>query len=188
MLVAVLANYDLTGDERAMLRADVLALGTLAYALVGRTVTLDDVALATLTGGSATDANLTRGLRVLRFMRWVELDWHGRPGSIFDSEIAPETGLHRLGAPRWWGDLRRKNRPDAWRSSGGVWRRKQRGLIVAGGEAERYSALDCTIDGLEQALAWSDSGGSGARAARRSRTSIRPGQQPRPPSAGRRSR
>ena len=156
LIMAVVANHDLTGDERALLRADVLALGTFAYALVGRTLTLDDDALAELVGGLVTRANLERGLRALRFMRWAELDWTGRPVSMFDSEVAPKTGLHRLGAPRWWADFRQRKTPNAWQLSGSIWRRKQRGRITAGGEVDRYSALDRTIDGLEQGLAWYD--------------------------------
>ena len=165
-------NYGLPADGRSPLRADVLKLGAVAYALSG-TVRLTDGEGARLVGGADTEANRARFKRALQIARLLRLTLPGKKPwdfpTLVDAETGPPGGPHRLGPPRWWVDAmmaraeRRKLKgakrkahklpdgpPVAWRLSGGLFR-----------PASKWGTLERVIGGIEAALTWGPSAGGG---------------------------
>ena len=157
LLIAAVAECDLNGDERSLLRGGLLQLGRLAYALQGST-RFSDAELARLLTGRDTPATRALALRTLEAARWLAYWWGGQWVTLLDAEVGPPdpTGgrVHRLGAPRWWQDMKAGG-PHAWRLSGGLWRLPAKRLARGGVDKQR-DALLRTLDGLEAALAWGD--------------------------------
>ena len=157
LLIAAVAESDLSGDERSLLRGGLLQLGKLAYALQG-SVKFSDAELALLLTGRDTPATRALTLRLLEAGRWLACWWGDRWVTLLDAEIGPPdpagSRVHRLGAPRWWQD-KRASGPHAWRLSGGLWRLPAPALVRGGIDKQR-DALLRTLDGLEAALAWGD--------------------------------
>ena len=181
-LVEALAHLDLTGDERSPLRADILRLGEIAFALT-RTVRFSEADGAILLGGRNTPAlrkRLNRALWGLRVLRVKVRD--GVFYALADAEPGP---VNALGPPRWWSqamrDRERERRdwkakrdrsarsehPLAYRLSGGLFRRLSFGRAGGGrrGSAVGSSGrLGQTIAGIEAALTWGRTHGRGKHA------------------------
>ena len=176
-LVEALAHLYLTGDERSPLRADILRLGEIAFALT-RTVYFSDADGAILLGGRNTPAlrkRLNRALWGLRVLRVKVRD--GIFYALADAEPGP---VNALGPPRWWSqamrDRERKAKRDrparsehplAYRLSGGLFRPLSFGRAGGGrrGSAVGSSGrLGQTIAGIEAALTWGPTHGRGKRA------------------------
>ena len=179
ILVEALANLDLTGDERSPLRADILRLGEIAYALT-RTVHFSAADGAVLLGGRDTPALRQRlngalwGLRGLR----VQI----RDGVFYALADAEPGPVNALGPPRWWAEEMRERerqsrgrrgrrerlppseRPLAYRLSGGLFRplsfgRKGGGL--RGTAVGASGRLGQTVAGIEAAVTWGPTPGRG---------------------------
>ena len=152
------------GHERSPLRADVLRLGTLAYALTGAAV-LTDAEGAVLTGGMDTPANRRRFNRALWWLR--ELSIEVTPGirwALVDSE--PGEKRNRVGPARWILDhVRGITPPDgcsiAWRLTGALFRRMSGESVTRGTQAGYWGAVARTVAGIEAGLAWGPSAGRG---------------------------
>lgn len=178
-LVETVANLDLGGDERSPLRADMLRLGQIAYALT-RTIHVSEAEGAVLLGGKNTPAlrnRLNRALWGLRSLRVQVRD------DVFYALADAEPGLvNALGPPRWWSEamrererqvrkrkgrrarLPRSDQPLAFRLAGGLFRPPSFGRADGGrrGSAVGSSGhLGNTIAGIEAALTWGRTTGRG---------------------------
>lgn len=178
VLVEALAHLDLT-DERSSLRADMLRLGEIAYALT-KTVHFSEAEGAVMLGNRNTPAlrkRLNRALWGLRVLR-VQV------GDVFYALADAEPGpVNALGPPRWWtqGMRRREQQirelkgrrkrlppseqPLAHRLSGGLFRSRSFGRDGRRGpEVGGSGRLGQTIAGIEAALTWAATHGRGADA------------------------
>lgn len=180
-LVEALAQLDLTGDERAPLRADILRLGEIAYAL-NKTVHFSESTGAMLLGGRNTPAIRRRLNRALWGLRGLRV----QVGDVFYALADAEPGpVNALGPPRWWAEEMRKreqrNRerkgrrgrsprsghPLAYRLSGGLFRPLSFGRKKdkrRGPEVGVSGRLGQTIAGIEAALTWGPTPGRGKHA------------------------
>lgn len=177
-LVEALAHLDLSGDERSPLRADMLRLGEIAYALT-KTVHFSEPTGAILLGGRNTPALRKR----LNLALWGLRGLRVKVGDVFYALADAEPGpVNALGPPRWWaeemrerdrrnrargkgrGHLPRSEHPLAYRLSGGLFRplsfgRKKDGR--RGTEVGGSGRLGQTITGIEAALTWGPTAGRG---------------------------
>ncbi len=156
LLVQTVAALPLDRNERSPLRADVLRLGDLSFALTGSAI-LSDWEGATLTGGRDTAANRARFNRALGVLRYLAIELYpGKMIDIVDAERGPDR--NRLGPPRWWLDKTR-----VYRLTGGLFRP----VLLAGGRGRRgtdpgyWGGLQTTIGGIEGALCYGSSAGKG---------------------------
>lgn len=172
-LVEAVADLALDGDERSPIRADILKLGTMAYALTGA-ARLTDAEGAVLVGGRDSPANRKRFNRALWGLRWLGIE--AKPGIRWALADAEPGDVNRIGPPGWWLNYWRLHdrmaadglkprqrraalekagfdgRPLAYRLTGGLFRL-----------ATKWGALERTIGGLEGALLWGSSPGRGKR-------------------------
>lgn len=147
-LLAAVAEWRLTGDERSPLRGDIVRLGHLAYALTGST-TLTESQGAVLVGGADSVPNKARFWKAHQAARYLHLVVDRKTGARIDlihAEGQPGR-LATLAAPSWW--LTGMG-PMAWRYSGGLFR-----TVTKWGSRER------TIAGIEGALTWGAAIGKG---------------------------
>lgn len=161
MLIATLAEYPLTGDERSPLRSDIHFIALLAYALTGPTHFNERIGALILTGGVTPGGiqrwwDATAVARAMTFIidsrtrEWRELVYASTPG---------EDKIVDIGPPEWW---KGKGRMNAWRLSGGLWRpARLGGPVTQGTTAGYWGGLHRTINGLESALSWGRSAGRG---------------------------
>ena len=101
VVVEALAHLDLTGDERSPLRADMLRLGEIAFALT-RTIHVSEAEGAVLLGGKNTPAlrrRLNRALWGLRSLRVQVRD--GVFYALADAEPGPVNALGRAPGGGW---------------------------------------------------------------------------------------
>ena len=142
----------LAGDERSPLRADLLRLANLAFALTGQ-VKLTEAEGALLVAGADTQPNRQRFNNALWALRGLGVQV--RPGIWYRMAAAdPDLG-NVIGPATWWkkamtGGL--EDAPTAWRFTGC--------LFVP---ASKWGAVERTISGLESALLWGSSPGAGKR-------------------------
>ena len=149
-LVEAVASAPLGGDERNPIRADLLRIGTLAYALTG-SVRLTPGEVSILIVGSDTPQGRAQGLALVWLMRSIAIAPAGEPWAAFDAEPG---AVHRIGPPRWWLD---QTGPRAFRLVGALFRR----IPGTGRKAARWGVLERTIAGIEGALLWGPSAGKG---------------------------
>ena len=114
-LVEAVASVPLGGDERNPIRADLLRIGTLAYALTG-SVRLTPGEMSTLIVGRDTPQGRAQGLALVWLMRSIAIAPAGEPWAAFDAEPG---AVHRIGPPRWWLD---QTGPRAYRLVGALFR------------------------------------------------------------------
>ena len=143
LLFEAAANLALTGDERSPLRADLLRLGTLAFALSGST-RLSDVEGAQIVAGADTPPNRERFNRAIWALRYMRIE--ARPRIYWALVDAMPGDITRLGPPEWWIG----GGPKAFRLSGALFR-----------PASKWGAIERTVAGLEGALTWGPSAGKG---------------------------
>ena len=142
----------LTGDERSPLRADLLRLANLAFALSGP-VRLTETEGALFVAGSDTQPNRNRFNNALWALRGLGVQV--RPGTWWRMAAADPDRGNVIGPADWWRDAmtgRLKDAPAAWRFTGC--------LFVP---ASKWGAVERTISGLESALSWGSSAGRGKR-------------------------
>ena len=151
-LIEMAAQAPLGGDERSPLRADLIRVGTLAYALTS-SMRLTTGELSILVTGQDTPSGREQGLRLAWTMRGAAVWVGGEPWSAFDAEVGEH---HRIGAPRWWLD-NAGNGPRAYRLTGALLRR----IPGEGRKAARWGVLERTLAGIEGALLWGPSAGKG---------------------------
>ena len=151
-LVEAVASVPLGGDERNPIRADLLRIGTLSYALTG-SVRLTPGEMSTLIVGRDTPQGRAQGLALVWLMRSIAIAPAGEPWAAFDAEPG---AVHRIGPPRWWLD---QTGPRAYRLVGALFRR----ILGTGRKAARWGVLERTIAGIEGALLWGPSAGKGRR-------------------------
>ena len=149
-LVEAIASVPLGGDERSPLRADLLRIGTLAYALTG-SVRLTPGEMSTLIVGSDTPQGREQALTLVWLMRSMAIAPAGEPWAAFDAEPG---AVHRIGPPGWWLD---QTGPRAYRLVGALFRR----MPGAGRKAARWGVLERTLSGIEGALLWGPTAGKG---------------------------
>ena len=149
-LVEAVASAPLGGDERNPIRADLLRIGTLAYALTG-SVRLTPGEVSILIVGSDTPQGRAQGLALVWLMRSISIAPTGEPWAAFDAEPG---AVHRIGPPRWWLD---QTGPRAFRLVGALFRR----IPGTGRKAARWGVLERTLAGIEGALLWGPSAGKG---------------------------
>ena len=135
-LVEAVASVPLGGDERKPLRADLLRIGTLAYALTG-SVRLTPGETSTLIVGSDTPQGREQALTLVWLMRGMAIAPAGEPWAAFDAEPGAE---HRIGPPRWWLD---GTGPRAYRLVGALFRR----IPGTGRKAARWGSLERHVVG-----------------------------------------
>ena len=161
-IIAAVASLPLTGDERNLIRADVIRLAELAYALTGAATVPDDAGARFIAGGAVTDATLRRWWNACAVFGTALMTINERTGEWLDLGIAthtPDLGVVELSPPAWWHG---KGKFVRWRLSGGLWRPAlSDGKRGAGGTAERRSALHRTVAGLESRLAYTPAAGRG---------------------------
>ena len=142
----------LAGDERSPLRADLLRLANLAFALTGQ-VKLAEAEGAFLVAGADTQPNRQRFNNALWALRGLGVQV--RPGIWYRMAAAdPDLG-NVIGPATWWKEAmagRLPNAPAAWRFTGC--------LFVP---ASKWGAVERTVSGLESALLWGSSPGRGRR-------------------------
>ncbi len=177
IVVEALANLNLAGDERSPLRADILRLGEIAYALT-RTVQFSEAHGAILLGGRNTPAMRRRLNQALWGLRGLRVQI--RDGISYSLVDAEPGSVNALGPPRWWvGELRRREQqnrerkrnsgrlppseyPLAYRLSGGLFRPLSFGRHGSRGPSVGGSGrLGQTIAGIEAALTWGPTVGLG---------------------------
>ena len=149
-LVEAVASVPLGGDERNPIRADLLRIGTLAYALTG-SVRLTPGETSTLIVGSDTPQGREQALTLVWLMRGMAIAPAGEPWAAFDAEPG---AVHRIGPPRWWLD---ETGPRAYRLVGALFRR----IPGEGRKAARWGSLERTLSGIEGALLWGPAAGKG---------------------------
>lgn len=161
-LIEIASSVPLSGDERSPLRADLIRIGTLAYAL-SRPMRLTTGELSHLVTKQDTPWGREQGLRLARAMRGASVMVGGEPWLAFDAAKVGDT--HRIAAPRWWLDAVAQGRldvsvrgPIAFRLTGVLFRR-----IPGGRKAARWGTLERTVAGIEGALLWGSSAGGGRR-------------------------
>lgn len=173
MLVEAIARINLAGDDRSPLRADVLRLGEVAYGLT-RTIHFSEAEGAVVLGGRDSPALRKRLHEALWVLRTLGLEV--RKGRFYPLAVAePGTSVNALGPPLWWvqamreQQVRRKRKasskdPVAYRLSGGLFRPLSFGRA---GDGRRGSPVGLaghlrrTIAGIEAALTWGPTPGSG---------------------------
>jgi len=143
-VVEAISSLDLTGDERNPLRADLIRLANLAFALSGL-VELSDTDGALLVGGKDTPANRNRFWSVMACLNGTYLVDHC--GAPVNMAIAILDKPRILGPPRWWLD---KSGPMGWRLTGNLFL-----------PPSQSGAVERTIGGLEASLAYGPSAGKG---------------------------
>lgn len=162
ILVEAIAARGLAADERNPIRADMLRLGEIAYALThaARITTAEGAALV---GGKDTPANRKRFQRALGLLRWLYYENSRGIWDLVDAERGGE-GVNRLGPPRWFLDRKKGNRdPSAWHLSGGLFRPARLADSARGTALGYWGAIHRTIAGLEAALARGPTAGRGKR-------------------------
>ena len=145
-LVWSVADLALGGDERRPLRADLLRLGTFAFALT-HAIRLTESQGAVLIGNRDTQANRRRFNRAMGALRCLAIEV--KPGTWWDLADAERGPVNRIGPARWWLD-ETSDGPRAWRLSGT--------LLVP---ASLPNHLIQTVAGLEGALLWGPNPGKG---------------------------
>ena len=171
-LVEAVADLVLDGDERSPIRADVLRLGKLAFALTGA-ARLTTEEGARLVGGTDTEANrerFNRGVVALRYLHVGVVDEIG--ARLWCSLADAEAGIKvsRIGPARWildrlHGDTEGKG-PVAFRLTGGLFRPvlfPGEQPLQSGPGSGYWGGLSRTLAGLEAALCWGPSPGKGKR-------------------------
>ena len=142
----------LAGDERSPLRADLLRLANLAFALTGQ-AKLTEAEGALLVAGADTEPNRQRFNNALWALRGLGVQV--RSGIWYRMATAdPDLG-NVIGPATWWTAAmagRLTNAPAAWRFTGC--------LFVP---ASKWGAVERTVSGLESALLWGSSPGRGRR-------------------------
>ena len=181
LLLVGLGQWNLSTDDRLILRHDIMRLGRAAYSLTGRTAIPEDVGAAWLTG-HASDAGRRRWWDTLRTMRALTVVLNPRTHRwvpMFD--VDPDLdGDAWIAPPTWWVQSRaeKKAGPGAWRLSGSLWRghggdvgfERGRGL-----DSGYWGVVQRTVDGIEAALTWGPTGGKGKGA--RLPDALTPGQR-----------
>ena len=117
-----------TGDERNPLRADLIRLGRIAYALTGPTI-FTEAEGAILIGGADTEANRARWWSAMKAGHNMTVTLDPRTGRwVKVLDVDPDLkGNSWFGPPRWW--LERSG-PMAYRLTGGLFRPEP---VAAGG-------------------------------------------------------
>lgn len=144
-----------TGDERNPLRADLIRLGRIAYALTGPTI-FTEAEGAILIGGADTRANRARWWTAMRAGHNMTVTLDSRTGRWLKVlDVDPDLkGDSWFGPPRWWLD---RSGPMAYRLTGGLFRP----ALVAGGRRGptigHLGTVHRTVAGIEGALAWEPS-------------------------------
>ena len=151
ILVEAVARLPLSGDERMPIRAHLLRLGALAYALTGAITLTTSEGAVLLTG---RDTPETRALFIDLMWTMRSLAIEGRPGEMWAAADAEPGDPHRIGPPRWW--LSKKGLR-AYRLTGTLFRR----IKGDGRRATRWGTLERTIAGIEGALLWGPTAGRG---------------------------
>ena len=145
----------LSGDERSPLRADLLRLANLAFALSGPTEwTQSDGAV--LIGGADTAANRTRFHNALWALRGLSVLW--QPNRRWPMAAAdPDPKRNVIGPPSWWvaymkaikgtkrGSTERRKRLDAEGLEGGPVAWRYTGCLFV--PASKWGAVERTISG-----------------------------------------
>ena len=104
-IIAAVASLPLTGDERNLIRADVIRLAELAYALTGPATVPDDAGARFIAGGAVTDATLRRWWNACAVFGTALMTINERTGEWLDLGIAthtPDLGVVELSPPAWW--------------------------------------------------------------------------------------
>lgn len=146
-----------TGDERNPLRADLIRLGRIAYALTGPTI-FTEAEGAILVGGADTKANRARWWTAMRagHSMTVTLDPRTRRW-VKVLDVAPDLkGDSWFGPPRWWLE---GSGPTAYRLTGGLFRPALAGGGRRGPRIGHLGTVHRTVAGIEGALAWGPSTG-----------------------------
>ena len=149
-LVETVAATPLVGDERSPLRADLIRVGTLAYALT-RTMRLTPGELSILVTGADTPAGRLQGWKLVWLMRVLSVKIGAVTWLAF---IADPGDPHVIGPPRWWLDY---TGPRSSHLTGALLRR----ISGEGRKAARWGTSERTIGGIEGALLWGPSAGKG---------------------------
>lgn len=174
-LFEAVAFLVLNGDERSPLRADLLRLANMAFALSGPTEWSEEGG-AHLVGGRDSTPNRERFHAALWALRGMSAHVpSGRPhGDRWwpMADAHPDPARNVIGPPRWWrrymdairgtrrGSQGRRTAiratglvaPVAWRYTGS--------LFVP---ASKWGAVERTVSGIEAALLWGSSPGRGTR-------------------------
>ena len=154
VVIATVSDWLGKGDERSPVRADVMRLAALGFATTGIVSLAEDVG-AGLLGGAATDANRRRLWDASLALRSLvaRVDAIGRWTDLAVVSADPDRGLLTIGPPAWW---RGRGEGQAWRLSGGLWRKRigtadgNRGYGVG-----YWGGVERTVSGLEARLCWS---------------------------------
>ena len=146
-LIQAVADSPLAGDERHPIRADLLRLGSVAFALSGA-IRLTEAEGAHLVGGRDSPANRRRFNQAAWALRWLRVEV--KPGIYWALADAEPGEVNRLGPAQWMLDRAQEGRPIAFRYTGALFRR-----------ATKWGTIERTIAGLEGSLAWGPSPGKG---------------------------
>ena len=146
-VIQAVADLPLASDERHPIRADLLRLGALAFALSGA-IRLTEAEGAYLVGGRDTTANRRRFNEALWAIRSLRVET--RPGIHWALADAEPGEVNRLGPARWMLDKAQEGKPIAFRYTGALFR-----------SATKWGTVERTVAGLEGALAWGPSPGKG---------------------------
>jgi len=147
-LVETVADLNLAGDERNPIRADLLKIGNLAYALTGPAVIpAADGARIIAAGAKLTAQHAVRFENAVRVLRWLEVRLPGYPlpFNLADAEFGG--GVARVGPPRWICD---PDAPTVYRLTGSLFRK-----------ASWSGALERTVAGIEGVLSYGPAAGKG---------------------------
>ena len=173
-MVEAVAGLFLSGDERNPIRADVLKLGVLAFALNGPAELTDEEG-AILVGGRDTPANRQRFNRAAGALRSLSVEVE--PGIRWDLMDAERGPVNRIGPPRWWAGywrereaaeqekrpLPKSKKPIAFRFTGTLFRAVKNidAKDGRGYDLGYWGTVARTVAGIEAALAWGPSAGKG---------------------------
>ena len=167
LMVEALANLPLTGDERNLLRRDLRGFGEVVCALTSPIEGSAAELIEWLGWPGEPANNLARLSRLLQAARFLQVDLgDGLPRWLFDlNAIDQGYGLdtrYGIAAGQWWQGGMKGGNANAWRLSGGLWRRIQGPGDKKGSLGIGYWGLpDRIIAGIEAALSWGSSSGKG---------------------------
>jgi len=160
-LVEAVADLNLGGDQRNPLRADVLRIGNLAYALSGLATIPADVGALIVAGGAApTKRHVQRFENAVVVLNGLHVRLPGYPLAF--KLATAELGGHvaRIGPPQWIND---PNAPKAYRLTGSLFRQTPK-RIDDNSKRERWQkwgVIERTVAGIESALAYGPAAGKG---------------------------
>ena len=171
-IVEALAEARLTGDERTTLRSDLRFLAEGAFALTGPIQMTAHELIALYAWPGVPADHVDRLSTILKFARHLNVDLGDRlPHWLFDVRDLRGAGrgldtVYHIGPGGWWQGGSAFGDVNAWRLSGGLWRRPA--IIEHKGPGGTmplgfWGLPDRIIAGIEAALQWGPSPGKGRR-------------------------